>query len=204
MQNDQPPIRPTEIKISESSDWQLFENVARALEQELRGTWIEKVDGIDQRYWDLAVEGRVITLHLEHFLGISVLLPPPDQDLMTPDRLQTAVRQSLRAYLVEHRRQTSRALTELETWFYDVLDEVSQLMLMAYTNAGTIDANHPLAQAGLEQGASIVLDYLEHNEAGIAFEHLLYMINEPPLNISPECRTTLNRIAKTLSYPLRP
>ncbi|MBU6957962.1 DUF3630 family protein [Pseudomonas sp. CVAP len=114
MQNDQPPIRPTEIKISESSDWQLFENVARALEQGLGGTWVEKADGIDQRYWDLAVEGQVITLHLEHYLGISVLLPPPDHDLMNPDRLQTAVRQSLGAYHVEDQHQPSHVLTELE------------------------------------------------------------------------------------------
>ena len=36
----------------------------------------------------------------------------------------------------------------------------------------------------LENGGEIVLDYVDHNEARVAFEHLLYMIDEPPLVVS--------------------
>ena len=58
--------------MSEDSDWNLFELVASILEKELSGEWVEKADGLDQRYWDLKVGSQVITLHLEHYLGITI------------------------------------------------------------------------------------------------------------------------------------
>lgn len=63
------------IEISENADWKLFEDVALVLEQGLSGYWKEKYDGLDQRYWDLVVGKQTLTLHLEHYLGISVLVP---------------------------------------------------------------------------------------------------------------------------------
>ena len=63
------------IELSAASDWQLFENIARILEESLGGYWKEKLDAMDQRYWDLVVGEQVITLHLEHYLGISVCVP---------------------------------------------------------------------------------------------------------------------------------
>ncbi|AXK52215.1 MULTISPECIES: hypothetical protein [Pseudomonas] len=87
--------------------------------------------------------------------------------------------------------------------FIDVLDEVSPLLARAYEQLGPVPEDHALAQAGLEHGREIVLDYLEHNEAGVAFEHLLYMINEPPLVISAHCRAALVRIAERLGMPLK-
>ncbi len=61
-----------QILVSENSDWNLFELVASLLEKGLSGEWVEKADGFDQRYWDLKVGSEVITLHLEHYLGITV------------------------------------------------------------------------------------------------------------------------------------
>jgi len=43
------------IEVSEKADWKLFEGAARVLEQGLGGQWKEKLDGLDQRYWDLLV-----------------------------------------------------------------------------------------------------------------------------------------------------
>ncbi|WDY55844.1 DUF3630 family protein [Pseudomonas sp. PSKL.D1] len=63
------------IEISENADWKLFEDVAQVLAQGLGGCWAEKIDGLDQRYWDLLVDEQVLTLHLEHYLGISVVVP---------------------------------------------------------------------------------------------------------------------------------
>ncbi|QXH37547.1 DUF3630 family protein [Pseudomonas muyukensis] len=63
------------IEISELTDWKLFENVAQKLEHGLGGYWNEKLDGLDQRYWDLIVGEQTLTLHLEHYLGISVFVP---------------------------------------------------------------------------------------------------------------------------------
>ncbi|WP_122863702.1 DUF3630 family protein, partial [Pseudomonas viridiflava] len=63
-----------ELHISNVSDWALFNAIALRLVQELNGEWLTKADGLDQRYWDLSVGGGVITLHLEHYLGIMLLV----------------------------------------------------------------------------------------------------------------------------------
>ncbi|MFD2644275.1 DUF3630 family protein [Pseudomonas japonica] len=63
------------IEISEIADWKYFESVAQVLEEGLGGYWKVRNDGLDQRYWDLAVGEQTLTLHLEHYLGISVLIP---------------------------------------------------------------------------------------------------------------------------------
>ena len=49
--------------------------MARMLEQGLGGCWIQKLDALDQRYWDLSVDGHTLTVHLAHYLGISVVVP---------------------------------------------------------------------------------------------------------------------------------
>ena len=61
-----------QIEVSDRSDWSLFEQVAKRLTYGLRGTWIERPDGPDQRYWDLEAAGGKVTLHLEHYLGITI------------------------------------------------------------------------------------------------------------------------------------
>ena len=91
---------------------------------------------------------------------------------------------------------------DLRADFVEALREVSTLMSIAYEQLGPVPDDHALAQAGLENGTEIVLDYVDHNEAGVAFEHLLYMINEPPLVVSDECMSVLTRIAKTLQMPV--
>jgi hypothetical protein len=87
--------------------------------------------------------------------------------------------------------------------FIVVLKEITALMSSAYEQIGPVPDDHPLAQAGLENGGETVMDYVDHNEAGLAFEHLLYMINEPPLIISEECTNILAHIAKVLEMPFR-
>ncbi|AXI61145.1 hypothetical protein DLD99_11905 [Pseudomonas kribbensis] len=92
---------------------------------------------------------------------------------------------------------------DLRADFVEAVEEISTLMSEAYEQLGLVPDDHALAQAGLENGSEIVLDYVDHNEAGLAFEHLLYMINEPPLLISEKCISVLARIAKTLNIPFR-
>ncbi|MEE4915475.1 hypothetical protein V2K41_14440 [Pseudomonas alliivorans] len=72
-----------ELHISDASDWALFNAIVATLEQGLGGEWLVKADGLDQRYWDLAVQGGVMTLHLEHYLGIMLLVEnePANPDL---------------------------------------------------------------------------------------------------------------------------
>jgi hypothetical protein len=61
-----------QIEVSDRSDWALFDRVAQRLESGLRGEWIKRFDGIDQRYWDLEAAGGKVTLHLEQYLGIRI------------------------------------------------------------------------------------------------------------------------------------
>jgi hypothetical protein len=91
--------------------------------------------------------------------------------------------------------------SDLRGDFIEALKEILTLMSTAYEQLGPVPEEHPLAQEGLRNGAEIVLDYVDHNEAGVAFEHLLYMINEPPLAVSDECINVLARIAKKLEMP---
>ncbi|WP_397459222.1 DUF3630 family protein [Pseudomonas asplenii] len=68
------------IEVSVKADWELFEDMARVLEQGLGGRWKEKLDGLDQRYWGLLVDEHTVTLHLEHYLCICIIVPDSADD----------------------------------------------------------------------------------------------------------------------------
>jgi hypothetical protein len=64
------------LRVSDDSDWDLFERVAGALRSRFGGEWEAQLDGPDQRYWDLRVGEGLVTLHLEHYVGISIFAAP--------------------------------------------------------------------------------------------------------------------------------
>jgi hypothetical protein len=68
-----------EIKISDSSDWKLFDQIEKNLRYAFSAKTIEACDGLDQAYHDLEINGTIVTLHLEHCLGISLFLLDPDK-----------------------------------------------------------------------------------------------------------------------------
>jgi hypothetical protein len=86
--------------------------------------------------------------------------------------------------------------------------EVAELILRAATEAqslvdrsyaaGEPEAGSALDQAGLRDGLVIVQDYLRHGEAGLAFEHLAYMVNELTLSLSEACREDMRLAAERL------
>jgi hypothetical protein len=59
-----------EATISDKSDWLLFETLSYLIVKEFNGNITTQLDGVDQRYWDIIIEGQRLTLHLEHYLGI--------------------------------------------------------------------------------------------------------------------------------------
>ena len=61
-----------QIEVSERADWSLFERLAERLKASLRGRWTEQIDGLDERYWDFEAAGGKLTLHLQHYLGITL------------------------------------------------------------------------------------------------------------------------------------
>ncbi len=60
------------VWVSRESDWTLFDQITALLAEAFRGRWSEQADGLDQRNWDLVVGDVKATLHLEHYLGISL------------------------------------------------------------------------------------------------------------------------------------
>lgn len=61
-----------EVAISNDADWMLFNGVADAILTHFRGKLVETLDGLDERYWDIEIGGNIVTLHLQHYLGISL------------------------------------------------------------------------------------------------------------------------------------
>jgi predicted RNA-binding protein len=53
---------------------------------------------LDQRYWDLECDDGVITLHLEHYLGISVFDDSRATAAAEPSRLLTRAFEALVAF----------------------------------------------------------------------------------------------------------
>ena len=67
----------------------------------------------------------------------------------------------------------------------EALTEVESLMRAAFAKVGGVaPPNSMLDQNGLLDGTDIVLNYLKADEAGLAFERLIYMVREPRLAIS--------------------
>jgi hypothetical protein len=79
------------------------------------------------------------------------------------------------------------------------LDAVEPLMERAFRAVQRKpDEGSVLDQAGLVDGAEIVIDYIAHREIGLAFDHLLYMIVEPSLPITTATFRALQEVADRL------
>lgn len=61
------------IGLSKDADWTLFEKLVRYIESDFKAKLVKRIDGLDQRYWDLSIDGKQLTLHLDTFAGISIL-----------------------------------------------------------------------------------------------------------------------------------
>jgi hypothetical protein len=92
--------------------------------------------------------------------------------------------------------------SSLDTPFEQATREIASLMSAAFDQAGVIDSAHYLASSGLRDGEAIVREFLSHSEAGLAYDHLRYMISEADLCISDDCKTWLRSIALELGLSL--
>lgn len=63
------------------SDGSVFQLIANELSKVFNIHWITKIDGLDQRYWDFEFNGTTLTLHLEHYLGISIYVKKSEMDI---------------------------------------------------------------------------------------------------------------------------
>ena len=71
-----------------SDDESQFAHFADLVREALNGKWTEKINGQDQTYWDLDVEGEIITLHREHYLGVSVFCKDRPEKIAVLERLK--------------------------------------------------------------------------------------------------------------------
>ena len=84
------------------------------------------------------------------------------------------------------------AVTSLHGLILSVLDDVEPLMRAAFDAVdGTPQPGSALDQVFLLDGREVVADYLQHGEPGLALDHLVYMIKEPPLDIGEDTRRRL-------------
>lgn len=83
-----------------------------------------------------------------------------------------------------------------------VLDEVMPLMRDAFEAVNYLpQPGSSLDQVYLLDGDQVVSDYIEHGELGLAFDHLLYMVQEPPLQISRLAFEHIQAVALALGVP---
>lgn len=69
------PQKTSEIIISSKRNDTLFEKISRILKDEFKVSFTQKIDGINQKYWDFKIDNFQLTLHSEHYLGISIFGP---------------------------------------------------------------------------------------------------------------------------------
>ena len=67
-------VRPLmkELCIHISDDPSQFLSIAQEAQRVLGGEFREQLDGPDQSYWDLSSHGGIVTIHREHYLGVSL------------------------------------------------------------------------------------------------------------------------------------
>jgi len=85
------------LEITSESNESLFNDIAHYLESAFKGKWATKINGLDQRYWDLEIGPTLLTLHLEHYLGIS-LFPTNKADVVESLRLLQKAHELLASY----------------------------------------------------------------------------------------------------------
>lgn len=64
-------------------------------------------------------------------------------------------------------------------------------------------ANATFKQTGILDGREIIQDYIEHNEWGVALEHLLYMIHESEITFAADELYELHSIASRMRSETR-
>ena len=84
--------------ITDRSDSELLNRIGTIIHNEFNGEWLLKANGLDQCYWDIKIESSVLTLHLEHYLGI-MIFPAEDSGDITRDN---ALLERIYNYLSSH------------------------------------------------------------------------------------------------------
>jgi hypothetical protein len=60
------------IELSPKASYRKLESFAETLQLHLGANIIEKLDGLDQVYWDFQIDEHIYVLHMDTFAGISL------------------------------------------------------------------------------------------------------------------------------------
>lgn len=80
-----------EAQLGRISDGKLFRLITKTIEKKFDVQWLQQLDGLDQRYWDFKIKGEILTLHFEHYLGISLFPSKDTPSLETANSLVEAI-----------------------------------------------------------------------------------------------------------------
>ena len=88
---------------------------------------------------------------------------------------------------------------QIHKYIEQAVDEVQRLLDVEFAKCNNQPSpGSALDQAGLRDGKEIVMDYLSHGEAGVALEHLVYMVKETGIAISEETRNYIRNAASAM------
>ena len=65
-------LKEKEICFDQNHDFDLFDFVFKEISKNYETKVLKELDGLDQRYWDLLINGSKFTLHYENYLGVSL------------------------------------------------------------------------------------------------------------------------------------
>lgn len=96
----------------------LFNGVADAILRRFRAKLVERLDGLEERYWDIEIRGRIVTLHLQHYIGIVLFAEKKEENdlirevgeylkTIQPKRLSRKWFNVKNAFRIRLRRRTS-------------------------------------------------------------------------------------------------
>ena len=74
------------LHLSDNADQRVFHALADTLQECFSGQWITKASDLDQDYWDIRIDNQTLTLHQEHYGGISLF---PEQETFDPDIIRS-------------------------------------------------------------------------------------------------------------------
>ena len=93
-------------------------------------------------------------------------------------------------------------ISDVENQIKEIAGDIQELIDQEFNRVNNRpNPGSALDQAGLKDGKEIVEDYLSHGEAGIALEHIAYMIAETGINIPLETKNKLIYCAQIFGMP---
>ncbi len=84
----------TEIDLSSNPDD--FKLISNILETKLNVRFTKKNNGLDQKYWDFEYRNYILTLHQEHYLGVSIFIK--DSEIRIDSKIMIELETEIRKY----------------------------------------------------------------------------------------------------------